>query len=109
MLHMAGDIDMLTLPLVRAALITALDTRPADLVVDLSEVRFCGVRGSVVRAAMARTTARCGIGYAVAGVGPTSTGRHAGLVRSAPSPPPQLRRGGHRHPLHAGPPHADQP
>jgi hypothetical protein len=30
-LHMAGDIDMLTLPLVRAALITALDTRPADL------------------------------------------------------------------------------
>ena len=28
-LHMAGDIDMLTLPLVCAALITALDTRPA--------------------------------------------------------------------------------
>jgi hypothetical protein len=28
------------------------------------------VRGSVVRAAMARTTAHCGIGYAVAGVGP---------------------------------------
>jgi anti-sigma B factor antagonist len=69
-LHMAGDIDMLTLPLVRAALITALDTRPADLVVDLSEVRFCGVRGFGLLAAMAATTARCGIGYAVAGVGP---------------------------------------
>ena len=70
MLHMAGDIDMLTLPLVCAALITALNTRPADLVVDLSEVRFCGVRGFVLLAAMARTTATCGIGYAVAGIGP---------------------------------------
>ncbi len=69
-LHLAGDIDMLTLPLVCAALITALDARPADLVVDLSEVRFCGVRGFVLLAAMAPTTASCGIGYAVAGVGP---------------------------------------
>jgi anti-anti-sigma factor len=69
-LHMAGDIDLLTLPLVCAALITALNTRPADLVVDLSEVRFCGVRGFVLLAAMARTTATCGIGYAVAGIGP---------------------------------------
>jgi anti-sigma B factor antagonist len=68
-LHMAGDIDMLTLPLVCAALITVLDTRPADLVVDLSEVRFCGVRGFGLLAAVARTTATCGIGYAVAGVG----------------------------------------
>jgi anti-sigma B factor antagonist len=69
-LHMAGDIDMLTLPFVGAALITALDTRPADLVIDLSEVRFCGVRGFALLAAMARTTATCGIGYAVAGMGP---------------------------------------
>ena len=69
-LHLAGDIDMLTLPLVRAALFTALDTRPGDLVVDLSEVRFCGVRGFVLLAAMAATTAHSGIGYAVAGVGP---------------------------------------
>jgi hypothetical protein len=51
-LHMAGDIDMLTLPLVCAALITALDTRPADLVVDLSQVRFCGVRGFGLLAAI---------------------------------------------------------
>jgi anti-sigma B factor antagonist len=69
-LHLAGDIDMLALPLVRAALFTALDTRPGDLVVDLSEVRFCGVRGFALLAAMARTTASCGIGYAVAGMGP---------------------------------------
>jgi anti-anti-sigma factor len=69
-LHMAGDIDMLTLPLVCAALITALNTRPADLVVDLSEVHFCGVRGFGLLAAMARTTTTCGIGYAVAGMGP---------------------------------------
>jgi anti-anti-sigma factor len=69
-LHMAGDIDMLTLPLVCAALTTALNTQPADLVVDLSQVRFCGVRGFVLLAAMARTTATRGIGYAVAGMGP---------------------------------------
>jgi anti-anti-sigma factor len=68
-LHLAGDIDMLTLPLLCAALIAALDIRPADLVVDLSGVRFCGVRGFVLLAAMARTTACCGIGYAVAGLG----------------------------------------
>jgi anti-sigma B factor antagonist len=69
-LHLAGDIDMLTIPLLCAALITALDIRPADLVVDLSEIHFCGVRGFVLLAAMARTTATCGIGYAVAGMGP---------------------------------------
>ena len=94
MLHMAGDIDMLTLPLVCAALSTALNTRPADLVVDLSEVRFCGVRGFVLLAAMARTTATCGIGYAVAGIGPhLDRAPHrpgpASAFNVTPSPPPR--------------------
>ena len=69
LLRLAGDLDMLTLPLVCAALVTAVETRPADLVVDLSEVRFCGVRGVALLAAAARMTANSGIGYAVAGVG----------------------------------------
>jgi anti-anti-sigma factor len=93
-LHMAGDIDMLKLPLVCAALATALDTRPANLVVDLSQVRFCGVRGFVLLAAMARTTASCGIGYAVAGVGPhlDRAARRPGPVSAfaaTPLPPPR--------------------
>jgi anti-sigma B factor antagonist len=69
LLRMAGDLDMLTLPLVCAALVTAVETCPADLVVDLSEVRFCGVRGFALLAATARVTATSGIGFAVAGMG----------------------------------------
>jgi len=69
-LYLAGDIDTLTLPPVCAALVTALESWPTHLVVDLSEVRFCGVRGFILLAAVARTTAINGIGYAITGVGP---------------------------------------
>lgn len=67
--RLAGDIDSLTLPLVWTALITALDHRPADLVVDVTEVGFCGVRGFALLAALARVTATGGIGYTVTGLG----------------------------------------
>jgi anti-anti-sigma regulatory factor len=67
--RLAADIDMLTLPLVWAAVITALDHHPADLVVDLSEVGFCGVRGFALLAAIARVTAAGGIGYTISGLG----------------------------------------
>jgi anti-sigma B factor antagonist len=67
--RVAGDIDMLTLPLVWGAVITALDHHPADLVVDISEVGFCGVRGFALLAAIARVTAAGGIGYTVSGLG----------------------------------------
>jgi anti-sigma B factor antagonist len=70
LLSLAGDIDMLTLPLVCAALVMALETRAADLVVDLDAVRFCGVRGFAMLAAAGRATAAEGIGFAVSGVGP---------------------------------------
>ena len=70
LLSLAGDIDMLTLPLVCAALVAALETRPVDLVVDLGAVRFCGVRGFAMLAAAGRATATEGIGFAVSGVGP---------------------------------------
>jgi anti-anti-sigma regulatory factor len=67
--RLAADLDMLTLPLGWAAVITALDHHPADLVVDLSEVAFCGVRGFALLAAIARVTAAGGIGYTISGLG----------------------------------------
>ena len=67
--RLAADLDMLTLPLGWAAVITALDHHPADLVVDLSEVGFCGVRGFALLAAIARVTAAGGIGYTISGLG----------------------------------------
>ena len=69
LLSLAGDIDGLTLPLLCTALVTALERRPAHLVVDLPDIRFCGVRGFALLAAMARVSAAHGIGYAVTGVG----------------------------------------
>ena len=65
--RLAADLDMLTLPLGWAAVITALDYHPADLVIDLSEVGFCGVRGFALLAAIARVTAAGGIGYTISG------------------------------------------
>jgi len=67
--RLAADLDMLTLPLGWAAVITALDYHPADLVIDLSEVGFCGVRGFALLAAIARVTAAGGIGYTISGLG----------------------------------------
>jgi anti-sigma B factor antagonist len=67
--RVAGDIDTLTLPLVWGAVITALDNHPADLVVDISEVGFCGVRGFALLAAIARVTTAGGIGYTISGLG----------------------------------------
>ena len=67
--RVAGDIDMLALPHVWTALITALDYQPMDLTVDMSEIGFCGVRGFALLAAMARITKTGGIGYTITGLG----------------------------------------
>jgi len=82
--RLAADVDMLTLPLVWAAVITALDHDPADLVVDLSGVGFCGVRGFGLLAAIARITAAGGIGYTISGLG-----RHHERGASLSCPPGQ--------------------
>jgi len=82
--RLAADVDMLTLPLVWAAVITALDHDPADLVVDLSGVGFCGVRGFALLAAIARITAAGGIGYTISGLG-----RHHERGASLSCPPGQ--------------------
>jgi anti-anti-sigma regulatory factor len=82
--RVAADIDMLTLPLVWCAVITALDNHPADLVLDISGVGFCGVRGFALLAAMCRVTAAGGIGYAISGLG-----RHHERGASLSCPPGQ--------------------
>jgi anti-anti-sigma factor len=69
-LRVAGEIDRLTIPVVDAALGEAMDRRPADLVVDLSAVRFCCVRGFSLLATAARAAQERGIGWGVSGMTP---------------------------------------
>lgn len=67
-LRVVGEIDLLTVPQVRAALATAVARAPTDLVVDLAGVRFCCVRGFALFADTAHTTTAGGVGYAVSGL-----------------------------------------
>jgi anti-anti-sigma factor len=46
--HVAGDIDMLTGPALQSHLDTALATRPARLIIDLSQVCFLGATALAV-------------------------------------------------------------
>ncbi len=69
-LRVAGEIDMLTLPVLKDALGAAMARRPADLVVDLAGVGFCCVRGFALLAAAARNAQTCGTAYALSGLSP---------------------------------------
>ncbi len=69
-LHVAGEIDLLTLPLLQNALTAAVEQRPGDLVVDLAAVGFCCVRGFDVLAALAATAQANGTAYALSGLPP---------------------------------------
>jgi anti-anti-sigma factor len=73
-LGVAGEIDLLTLPVLQhaldAVLNAAVDQQPGDLVVDLAGVGFCCVRGFAVLAAAATTAHTNGTGYALSGVHP---------------------------------------
>jgi anti-anti-sigma factor len=69
-LRVTGEIDMLTLPVVRDALSAAVARHPADLVVDLAGVNFCCVHGFALLAAAARTARIWGTGYALSGMNP---------------------------------------
>ena len=53
--RVAGEIDMLSLHVLRDALSVAADRNPADLVVDLAGVTFCSVRGYALLADAVRT------------------------------------------------------
>jgi len=69
-LRVAGEIDMLTIPVLQDALGAAVSRHPADLVLDLAGVDFCCVRGFALFAAAARTARTCGTGYALSGLTP---------------------------------------
>ena len=79
-LRLAGEIDMFTLPLIRDALSAARDHRPDHLVVDLSEITFCSIRGFVELAGDAFATTG---GYTLTGIGPHME-RLAALARWDP-------------------------
>ncbi|MGQ0573868.1 MAG: STAS domain-containing protein [Pseudonocardia sp.] len=66
-LCLAGDIDLATQDVVGTALKDAIGLQPADLVVDLAGVRFCGVRGFALLSDAAHAARARGIGYAVSG------------------------------------------
>lgn len=67
-LRVAGEIDMLTLPILRDALTGAADQHPADVVIDLAGVGFCCIRGFALLDAAARTGQTRGVGYAFSGL-----------------------------------------
>lgn len=69
-LRVAGEIDMLTLPILRHALRAAADRYSADLVVDLAGVVFCCVRGFALLAEAARTAQSRETGFALSGLTP---------------------------------------
>lgn len=81
LLHVVGEIDMLTLPALEQSLTAAIDQRPCDLVIDLAAVVFCCVRGFVLIATTAATAQANGVGYAVSGL-PPHLARIASLVWS---------------------------
>lgn len=71
-LAVAGEIDLLTYPVLHDALNTALfgtvDQPPCDLVVDLAAVTFCCIRGYVLLTETAHTAAATDTGYALSGL-----------------------------------------
>lgn len=64
-LRVGGEVDMLTLPELAAALDGSLDQRPAHLVVDLARLRFCSARGMGLLVRAGATAVERGIDYAV--------------------------------------------
>lgn len=69
-LRVSGEIDLLTLPLLEAALDAHLDQQPDHLLVDLAAVTYCCARGMNLLVTTADHAAGQGIGYAVSGLPP---------------------------------------
>jgi anti-anti-sigma factor len=67
-LRVAGEVDLSTLPVLQAALTGSLAREPRHLVVDLSGLIFCSVRGATLLVQAGRTAASHGTGYAVTAV-----------------------------------------
>jgi anti-anti-sigma factor len=66
----AGEVDLLTLHVLREALSAAAGCNPVALVVDLAGVAFCCVRGFALLAEAARTAQIRDIGFALCGLAP---------------------------------------
>ncbi len=69
-LRVGGEVDLCTVPILRAALDDGLDQHPAHLVVDLAQMIFCSARGLDLLTQTGRTAAEKATGYAVSGVSP---------------------------------------
>lgn len=78
-LRVAGEIDLLTLPLLEHSLTAAVDQRPAHLVVDLAAVGFCCIRGFGLLATTAATAQSRGTRFALSGL-PPHLNRFAALL-----------------------------
>jgi anti-anti-sigma factor len=64
--RVAGEVDLLTRPLLQDALADSLARGPCDLLVDLAAMTFCDVRGLTMLVQAGTTAAEHGVGYAVA-------------------------------------------
>jgi anti-anti-sigma factor len=64
--RVAGEVDLLTGPVLQAALADSLARGPCDLLVDLAAMTFCDVRGLSMLVQVGATAAERGVGYAVA-------------------------------------------
>ncbi len=69
-LRVAGEVDLCTLPNLQFALDGGLCTRPSQLVVDLTRMTFCSIRGFALLTHIGRIAAEQQTGYAVSGVPP---------------------------------------
>lgn len=68
-LRVGGEVDLVTLPALEAALDANLDQQPDHLLVDLARVSFCCARGmDLLVTTTAGYAAGQGVGYAVSGV-----------------------------------------
>lgn len=69
-LRVTGEVDLFTLPDLQFALDGSLSTRPAHLVVDLTRITFCCIRGLDLLTRTGHIAAERQTGYAVSGVSP---------------------------------------
>ena len=69
-LRVTGEVDLVTISVLEAALASNLDRRPAHLVVDLAGLQFCSAQGMGVLFSARTTAAERGVGYAISSVSP---------------------------------------
>jgi anti-sigma B factor antagonist len=74
-LWVAGEVDLCTVPILHAALDAGLDQNPAHLVIDLTQMTFCSLRGLDLLTQTHRIATAKATGYAA-----TSVPRHINRV-----------------------------